>query len=109
MVRYNIYAGVFNLEYLGSVECNNEDEALDIAYHAAIEDYEGYAGSHGIPSWEDIMEEICEYYPSLSEVEQESMAIERWNETVEDWIQYKVVPTATDTDIFEEDIFNFYS
>ena len=43
----------------------SEESALEIAYEAAIEDYESYEGLHGIRGVEDIAEEDYEIDPEV--------------------------------------------
>lgn len=62
-------------------ECKDENEANEIAYELACEEYESYDGMHGLLSIDDIMEE---------EGVDESEAEEMWLEQREDWIDYFV-------------------
>lgn len=102
MTKYNIYAGLTSMEYKGTVECENADEALDYAYELAVEEYESYAGLHGIPSWEELKQEVRDMYAAeidageYDEDDIEFMTQDSWNEEVESWIQYQVIPTDKD-------------
>ena len=40
------------------VEAENFDRAMDMAYEAAVENYESYEGLHGIMNREDVAEEF---------------------------------------------------
>ena len=110
-MMYNIYVGLTSLHYIGTTDCKDLDEALDDAYQMAIEEYETYAGYHGVPSWEELEQEIREQY--ADEIESgiyndddiESMTIDSWNESIESWVQYKVIPKSEDKEISSEDIF----
>lgn len=106
MKQYNIYAGLggsfggANYQYTGLYE--TEDEAVDDAFQAACEDYDQYAGVHGLPSWEDAVEDYCTNLgidpedfdedddEALQEVE------EYYNEARESWLCYHVVHTDED-------------
>ena len=102
MTKYNIYAGLTSMEYKGTTECKNADEALDYAYELAVEEYESYAGLHGIPSWEELEQEVRDMYSAeidageYDEDDIEYMTQDAWNEEVESWIQYQVIPTDKD-------------
>lgn len=110
-MMYNIYVGLTTLRYVGTIDCKNRDEALDDAYEMAVEEYETYAGFHGVPSWEELEQEIREYYAAEIESGEyddndiESMTLDSWNENIESWIQYKVIPKSEDKEISSEDIF----
>jgi len=110
MTQYNIYIGLTSSEYRGTYECENLDEAIDYAYDLAREEYEDYAGLHGIPSWEELEEEVrTDYADEIESGEYdeawiESLTEEYWNDAIESWISYSAVPTDTD-DIDEEDIY----
>ena len=102
MTKYNLYAGLTSTNYKGTIECTNLDAALDYAYALAIEEYESYAGLHGIPSWEELEQEVRDMYAAeidAGEYDEEdihSMTQDSWNESVESWIQYEAIPTDKD-------------
>ena len=66
----------------------NSDEALDVAYNLAKEEYQSYEGYHGIRSIDDINEEDFggEDFNAAEEV---------YNEGVNDWIEYDAVEVYT--------------
>lgn len=106
MKQYNIYAGLggsfggANYQYTGLYE--TQDEAEDDAFQAACEDYEQYAGCHGLSGWEDAVNDYCagqgidpedfdeEDEEALQEVE------EYYGDARESWLCYYVVPTDED-------------
>jgi len=62
------------------VDCQDEDEASEIAYQIAIEEYEMYEGRPGIRSVSDIMEE-----DDLDEEEAEQV----YYDGRESWLDYE--------------------
>jgi hypothetical protein len=62
------------------VECEDENEASDIAYQIAIEEYEMYEGGNGIRSIDDIMDE-----EGVDEEEAEMI----YHDERESWIDYE--------------------
>jgi hypothetical protein len=64
-----------------TIETNSEQDALDIAYRNAIEEYESYEGMYGLRSVEQIMEE-----DELDEDEAEILYIDER----ESWLHYEV-------------------
>lgn len=112
MKQYNIYSGLSgsfggaSYQYTGLYE--TEDEACDDAFKSACEDYEQYAGSHGLFSWEDAIDAYCTDNgidrEDFVETDENSEEIEEYyNEERESWLEYKVVPTEED-DIDQEDL-----
>lgn len=100
MVKYRIFAGlgggVNSVCYQYTKEFDNEQDASDEAYELAVEDYESYAGNHGIMGWIEALEEaeqgflheekdIPTYQEDLEEVAQDI-----YNDSVESWISYYV-------------------
>ena len=104
---FNIYVGLTSSHYVGTGDFTNADEAMDYAYELAVEEYECYAGLHGIPSWEDCREEVFELYLSepdnYTEDEIDEYTQDVWNDHVESWIQYHVTPTEQD-DVSKEEL-----
>ena len=73
MDKYNIYAGLGGsfggANYKFTTEANSLEEATDIAYQVAVEEYEGYEGFYGLKTWIDCAEELHRKewkYPSRS-------------------------------------------
>lgn len=110
MKQYNIYAGLGGqfggATYQYTTLCETIDDALDEAYFAACADYEEYEGTHGIASYEDILEEYCTENSLRRDTlsEQDEMNInDTYHTEVEDWIAYHAIPTEED-DIDQEDL-----
>ena len=83
---YGIYAGSCNSPELKMVLYSMEDEAESIAYECAEEDYESYAGLHGLPSIDDVKEE----YPDADE----ETVYEIYYEYRDGWLNYEIVDFA---------------
>ncbi len=86
MKKYNIAYGLgggFNsLSWDDEVyEFENEDEALEFAFDKACEEYENYAGSYGLRSVNQIMEE-----DGLDEEDAENI----YYDERDSWLDYKV-------------------
>lgn len=106
MKQYNIYAGLggsfggAHYQYTGLYE--TRDEAENGAFQTACDDYEQYSGLHGLPNWEDAINDYCEnngidpedFGEEDEEVSQEIE--EYYNEARESWLEYYVVPTDED-------------
>ena len=103
MERYNIYAGLGGgfggATYKYTIDCENHEEAEDLAYQAAIEEYESYEGLHGIKSWYECGEEYCDENDiPTDEMEDYSDDIDQmYSEELESWIDYYAVLTDEDT------------
>lgn len=83
MPKYEIYAGLGGgfggANYEETLEFENEDEAEDYAWECACQQYEGYAGLHGLRSVDQIVEE--------NEVDKEEAEI-IYSEERESWLDY---------------------
>ena len=103
-MKYNIYAGLGGsfggATYQGTGEFKSEEDASEVAYAIAREEYESYEGYHGILDWHDIAEandldpDDEDNYDEISEL---------YNEEVESWIEYYAVLTEED-DLEEEEM-----
>lgn len=94
---YNIYAGLSGgfggANYIGTLRDSNLEEAEKYAYEAACEKYESYAGSHGLRTVDEIME---------NETLDERDAYETYLYEMDGWLDYYAIPT--DEDDLEEEI-----
>lgn len=88
MARFAIFAGCFNEEFVDIVDCATEAQACNMAWEVAVEDYNTYAGMHGIRTVEEIMEE--------EDINDEDNAQEIFNEECESTIRYHVVEVTCD-------------
>lgn len=83
IVGYGLGGGFGGIQNYEVVKMNSEEEASNYAWEKACEEYEGYAGMHGLRTIEDIMDE--------DEVEEDE-AEEIYNEERESWLDYVVLP-----------------
>jgi hypothetical protein len=84
IIGYGLSGGFGGQRNFMVVEAQNEDDASQVAYEYACEEYEQYAGSHGLRDIGDIMEE--------DGLENEEEAIEVYNEERESWLDYSAEP-----------------
>lgn len=85
---FKIFAGIScESAYHGIYEFDNEEDALAAAWELACEDYDMYAGLHGIPSWEDCRED---YIDSYGEIPSDDEVDRIYFDTRESWINYNV-------------------
>lgn len=93
MPKFKIYAGLSGgfggAQYHGTYEFTDAQEADRYAYKLALEEYESYAGCHGLSSWDDVREELIEF-GKIPEGELSSEDVETVNEyyieEAESWI-----------------------
>lgn len=106
MKQYNIYSGLGGsfggAKYQYTDLYETQEEAEDDAFQAACENYDQYAGVHGLPSWKDAVEAYCidrgidpedfdeDDDEALQEVE------EYYDGARESWLCYRVVPADED-------------
>lgn len=116
---YNIYAGLGGglggADYNGTCDCNTYNNAMQIAYELAVDEYENYARMRGLKSYEDVAmdylieeniidnEDEFDTY-ELSETDEEYIT-ELYNDTVGSWLDYFVIETSKDinTERLKED------
>ena len=85
-IEYGCGCGT-NEDYIEAVDL---DSAEQIAYEYAVEEYESYAGYHGIPSWEDVARDIFGEnvdLDSLTSEEKEDVEM-TYEQEIELWIDY---------------------
>ena len=93
MAQYKVYAGLGGgfggAKYIETVEAANEEEAADIAYEYAVEEYESYEGLHGLVSYGDVVDNPEEY--GLDEdCQNEEYLWEAYEEERSTWLDYYV-------------------
>jgi len=83
-IKYGLGGGFGGIENKGEeiIEAKNEDEANNYAYEMACQEYDSYAGLHGLRDIEQIMEE--------DGIEDENEAEQVYNEERESWLDYDV-------------------
>lgn len=84
--------------FLGECECKDAAEASREAYTLACEEYESYAGLHGVPSWDDVYEDLKSEFDSIDERENEEMVNEAYREEMESWISYWAIEAIEGVD-----------
>lgn len=91
MKKFKIYAGLGGgfggADYVGTLEFDNRDEALNYAYQEATDIYESYEGTNGILSMEEIEEDLRK---SWGEEPGDDDVRECYLEELEYWIEYYV-------------------
>lgn len=113
MKQYNIYAGLEGnfrgASYLFTGLYETQEEAENDAFQVACENYDQYAGVHGLPSWKDAVETYCiDQGIDLEEFKEDDDGVlqevkEYYNDARENWLCYHVVLTNED-DIDPEDL-----
>lgn len=93
MAQYKVYAGLGGgfggAKYIETVEAASEEEAADIAYECAVEEYESYEGLHGLVSYGDVIDNPEEY--GLDEdCQNEEYLWEAYEEERSTWLDYYV-------------------
>jgi len=79
IIGYGLNGGFGGARDYEVIEANDEDEASAVAWEKACENYESYAGSNGLRSIEEIMEE-----DDVEEDEAEGI----YEEERESWLDY---------------------
>lgn len=102
---YNIYAGMGGsfggAQYMGTVDCE-AGEAYEMARQFAIEEYESYAGYHGIVDIGEIWDDLERF--GLEEGCSEDDVEEVYTDEVESWIEYWVVSLEEDSEFVEAEM-----
>lgn len=84
IVMYGMGGG-FNTSYYEVIKAMNLEDAQDAAYEMAKDEYENYAGLHGLES----MESICEEHElDINDEDDAVHAEEIYNEEREGWIDH---------------------
>lgn len=92
--------GCSAMHFAGNCDADTQEEADHYAFEQACEEYDSFAGYHGIPDEDDIREELveeCEGEPTDEEVQ------ERYNEHVCDHVTYWAIPAREGVDPEDED------
>lgn len=104
MDKYNIYAGLGGsfggANYKFTIEANSLEEAEDIAYQAAVEEYEEYEGYYGLKTWAECAEELG------VDIENEDSddVDDLYNEEIESWIKYYAILASEDKNISKDEL-----
>ena len=92
MKKFKIYYGLSGsfggAKFSHIEECKTREEAENIAYQLAVEEYESYEGFHGLASEDDIRENPEDY--GLTEEATYDDYWDAYMEEVNSWIAYYV-------------------
>lgn len=93
MTKYKLYAGLGGsfggAQYQGTYEYDSISEATEDAYDLAWEEYESYAGLHGLLDREEVRQDVADsFYDGDIDAVSEEEAQEYYIEQVEGWIEY---------------------
>lgn len=103
MKQYNIYAGLGGsfggAQYQYTTLADSLEEAEHEAWEVSCEEYEQYAGLHGLLDEDDCIDEYCrESGLDSDELDEDDYAIinDTYQEERESWIEYRAVLTEED-------------
>ena len=116
MEKYNIYAGLTGsfggATYQGTGNFKSEDDAYQVAYECAVEEYQSYEGLHGIRDWNDCFEDFCEKEGIEPTSDNESKYLDEielyYEEEMESWIEYYPVLFDEDKDLDPDEYFEMH-
>ena len=104
MPNYRIYAGLGGgfggASFEGIYEYRNQEEAERAAYVMAAEEYESYAGMHGLLDYDGIREDLEEsgFIDTIDENEIDDMVDNAYMEYMESWLDYRAEEVTDDGD-----------
>ena len=104
MKKYKIYAGLGGgfggASFEGIYEYRNQEEADRAAYVMAAEEYESYAGMHGLLDYDGIREDLEEsgFIDTIDENEIDDMVDNAYMEHMESWLDYRAEEVIDDDD-----------
>lgn len=92
-------AGFGGPHFLGTLEGTAADdpEVQSDAWDLAVDEYESYAGLHGILSWDEVREDLEESADEGEEVTDEDVQ-DAYNEHISSWVSYWVIPAVDGED-----------
>jgi hypothetical protein len=97
MKKFKIYAGLGGgfggADYHGIHEFVDEDDAFDHARLIACEDYESYAGMHGLRSYEDIYQDFVD--EGIEDIYESDIEYE-YEQERDSWLDYFVEEVPDD-------------
>ena len=111
MNRYKIYAGLGGgfggKSFQGIYEFKNDADAEQAAYTLAVEEYESYAGCHGLLDYEGAYEDLLESGlidpEEMSEDEINDAVETHYTEYMESWLDYEAKLVVSYNDVCGED------
>ena len=84
IIGYGLSGGFGGARNFEVIQVDNQEEAYKWAWESACEEYENYAGMHGLRDVSQIMEE--------DEIEDEEDAIQVYEQERENWLDYSAQP-----------------
>lgn len=96
-------AGFGGPHFLGTLEGKSLDdpEVQSDAYQLVVDEYESYAGLHGIQSWDDVKADLEASFGEGDEVTDEDVE-DAYNEEISSWTSYWVIPAVEGEDPEDE-------
>ena len=97
-MKYDIYAGMGGsfggANFIETIDAKTAEEADKYSYDQAWEEYESYAGYHGILSWDEVHDELKEAgeLDGMTDNEIEDFVNNHYQEEVEGWIEWYAKP-----------------
>lgn len=92
MAWFRIYAGLGGgfggANDQGIYQCEDAEEATNLAYEMAKEEYESYEGLHGLLDWEDCRRDLEESWPDMEWTDDD--VADRYQEELESWLDFWV-------------------
>lgn len=101
-------AGFGGPKYLGDLEADSREEAINESWSLVVEDYESYAGYHGIPSFDECREELLEELCDEGEEPDDEDVQTRYEETISNWTSHWVreaIPGADPEDFVDQPVY----
>lgn len=89
--------------FLGTVEGESIDDpdVQSDAYQLVVDEYESYAGLHGIQSWDDVRADLEASADEGDEITDEDVQ-DAYNEEIASWTSYWVIPAVEGEDPEDE-------
>lgn len=89
--------------FLGSVEGKSADdkEVQEDAWQLVVDEYESYAGLHGILSWDEVKTDLEESADPGDEITDDDVD-DAYNEAISGWVSYWVIPAVEGEDPEDE-------
>lgn len=103
MPKFKLYAGLGGgfggAQYHTTMECNTQREADHEARELAVEEYESYAGYHGLLDVEEVRQDLADsYYEGDTSAVPEEEVEEAYVEEMEGWLVYYAKEVTSDSE-----------
>lgn len=89
--------------FLGTVEGKNIDdpEVQEDARTLVVDEYESYAGLHGVRSWDEVKQDLEESADPEDEITDEDVE-DAYNQEIDSWCSWWVIPAVDGEDPEDE-------